>query len=121
MLSRGVGLRGFESHPPHHLRTRKLLVQTDGLRTIRHFIRDRTRSGERIQNLNQLVARDCSRRNGSRQRKLALQDETRGFREGERIAKISVWTLLVLGILEKVLSLISSSYCLFAAGENYDT
>src|SRR5207302_6911671 len=45
---------------------------------------------------------------------LALQDETRGFREGERIAKISVWTLLALGVVEIGFSLVSGSISLLA-------
>jgi len=45
-----------------------------------------------------------------------LDDETRGFKEGEQIAKVSVWTLLALGILEIVFSLISGSISLLADG-----
>ncbi len=46
----------------------------------------------------------------------ALHDETRGFQEGERIAKTSVWSLLALGIVEIVFSLISGSISLLADG-----
>jgi cation diffusion facilitator family transporter len=45
-----------------------------------------------------------------------LHDETRGFQEGERIAKISVWTLLALGIVEIAFSLVSGSISLLADG-----
>ncbi|TMI16957.1 cation transporter [Candidatus Bathyarchaeota archaeon] len=45
-----------------------------------------------------------------------LDDETRGFQEGERIAKISIWTLLALGIVEIAFSLISGSIALLADG-----
>src|SRR5207253_10177852 len=45
-----------------------------------------------------------------------LDDETRGFQEGERIAKISIWTLLALGIVEIAFSLISGSISLLADG-----
>ncbi len=45
-----------------------------------------------------------------------MQDEARGFREGERIAKISVYTLLILGIVELIFSQISGSISLFADG-----
>ncbi len=46
----------------------------------------------------------------------ALDDETRGFQEGERIAKVSVWTLLTLGIVEIAFSIISGSISLLADG-----
>jgi len=50
VLSRGVGLRGFESHPPHHFRPWRSRIRTDrSVNTIRHFITDRTHSDERIQ------------------------------------------------------------------------
>jgi cation diffusion facilitator family transporter len=45
-----------------------------------------------------------------------LDEETRGFQEGERIAKVSVWTLLALGIVEIVFSLVSGSIALLADG-----
>jgi len=45
-----------------------------------------------------------------------LQDETRGFKEGERIAKLSVWTLLALGFIEIAFSQISGSIALLADG-----
>jgi len=45
-----------------------------------------------------------------------FEDETHGFQEGERIAKVSVWTLLALGIVEIVFSLISGSISLLADG-----
>jgi len=45
-----------------------------------------------------------------------LDEETRGFREGERIAKVSVWTLLALGIVEIAFSTISGSVSLLADG-----
>ena len=45
-----------------------------------------------------------------------MDDETRGFQEGERIAKISIWTLLALGIVEITFSLISGSISLLADG-----
>jgi cation diffusion facilitator family transporter len=45
-----------------------------------------------------------------------LDDETRGFQEGEQIAKVSVWTLLGLGIAEIAFSLISGSISLLADG-----
>ena len=45
-----------------------------------------------------------------------LEDETHGFQEGEKIAKVSVWTLLALGIVEIVFSLISGSISLLADG-----
>ena len=45
-----------------------------------------------------------------------MQDETRGFKEGERIAKLSVWTLLALGFIEIAFSQISGSIALLADG-----
>jgi cation diffusion facilitator family transporter len=45
-----------------------------------------------------------------------LEDETHGFQEGERIAKVSVWTLLALGIVEIAFSLFSGSISLLADG-----
>ena len=45
-----------------------------------------------------------------------MQDEPRGFYEGERIAKVSVWTLLALGLAEIASSLISGSVALLADG-----
>jgi len=45
-----------------------------------------------------------------------LQEEPRGFHEGERIAKVSVWTLLALGIVEIAFSAVSGSVALLADG-----
>jgi len=45
-----------------------------------------------------------------------VDDETRGFQEGEQIAKVSVWTLLGLGIAEIAFSLVSGSVSLLADG-----
>jgi len=45
-----------------------------------------------------------------------VDDETRGFQEGEQIAKVSVWTLLGLGIAEIAFSLVSGSISLLADG-----
>ena len=45
-----------------------------------------------------------------------MDDETRGFQEGEQIAKVSVWTLLGLGIAEIAFSLVSGSVSLLADG-----
>jgi cation diffusion facilitator family transporter len=45
-----------------------------------------------------------------------LQEEPRGFYEGERIAKVSIWTLLALGIVEIAFSLITFSVALLADG-----
>ena len=45
-----------------------------------------------------------------------MQDEATGFQEGERIAKLSVWTLLALGIVEIAFSQVSGSVALFADG-----
>lgn len=45
-----------------------------------------------------------------------MQEETRGFHEGERIAKVSVWTLLALGIVEIGFSLVTLSVALLADG-----
>ena len=45
-----------------------------------------------------------------------MQEEPRGFHEGERIAKVSVWTLLLLGIVEIAFSLVTFSVALLADG-----
>jgi cation diffusion facilitator family transporter len=45
-----------------------------------------------------------------------LQEEPRGFYEGERIAKVSVWTLLALGIVEILFSIVTLSVALLADG-----
>lgn len=45
-----------------------------------------------------------------------MQEEPRGFYEGERIAKVSVWTLLALGIVEILFSLLTLSVALLADG-----
>ena len=45
-----------------------------------------------------------------------MQDEPRGFFEGERIARTSVWTLLLLGFVEIAFSLITLSVALLADG-----
>ena len=45
-----------------------------------------------------------------------MQEEARGFYEGERIAKVSVWTLLALGIVEILFSLVTLSVALLADG-----
>jgi ferrous-iron efflux pump FieF len=45
-----------------------------------------------------------------------LQEEPRGFYEGERIAKVSIWTLLALGIIEIAFSLVTFSVALLADG-----
>ncbi len=45
-----------------------------------------------------------------------MHDDTQGFQEGERIAKVSVWTLLALGLVEIVFSQISGSIALLADG-----
>jgi cation diffusion facilitator family transporter len=45
-----------------------------------------------------------------------LDIETRGFEEGERIAKRSIWTLLSLGIIEIAFSVVSGSISLLADG-----
>lgn len=45
-----------------------------------------------------------------------MHDETQGFQEGERIAKVSVWTLLALGLIEIIFSLVSGSIALLADG-----
>ena len=45
-----------------------------------------------------------------------MQDEPRGFSEGERIAKVSVWTLLALGLAEIGSSLFTGSVALLADG-----
>jgi len=73
------------------------------------------RSNE-FKNLNQVVARRVHGEVVVGGESLALQDETRGFREGERIAKISVWTLLALGVVEIGFSLVSGSISLLADG-----
>ena len=46
----------------------------------------------------------------------ALQDDAKGFAEGERIAKASVWTLLALGVVEIAFSQLSGSIALLADG-----
>ncbi len=53
---------------------------------------------------------------GWRVESYALHDESKGFQEGERIAKISVWTLLALGLVEIFFSQVSGSIALFADG-----
>jgi len=53
---------------------------------------------------------------GRRDEAHALQEESKGFREGERIAKLSVFTLLALGVVEIIFSEISGSVSLFADG-----
>ena len=45
-----------------------------------------------------------------------MQEEPRGFHEGERIAKVSVWTLLLVGIVEIAFSLVTFSVALLADG-----
>ncbi len=45
-----------------------------------------------------------------------MQEEPRGFHEGERIAKVSVWTLLALGIVEIGFSFVTLSVALLADG-----
>jgi cation diffusion facilitator family transporter len=45
-----------------------------------------------------------------------LHDEPRGFYEGERIARVSIWTLLALGIVEIGFSLVTLSVALLADG-----
>lgn len=45
-----------------------------------------------------------------------MQDESKGFKEGERIAKLSVFTLLALGIIEIIFSQVSGSVSLLADG-----
>jgi cation diffusion facilitator family transporter len=45
-----------------------------------------------------------------------LQEEPRGFYQGERIAKVSVWTLLALGIVEILFSIVTLSVALLADG-----
>ncbi|HEX4920041.1 MAG TPA: cation diffusion facilitator family transporter [Candidatus Bathyarchaeia archaeon] len=45
-----------------------------------------------------------------------MQEEPRGFLEGERIAKVSVWTLLALGLAEIATSLFTGSVALLADG-----
>lgn len=45
-----------------------------------------------------------------------MQEEPRGFHEGERIAKLSVWTLLLIGIVEIAFSLVTFSVALLADG-----
>src|SRR5437899_3151684 len=75
-----------------------------------------SRSSARLnENLNQLARNNHDGAVVAEESK-ALHDETRGFQEEERIAKTSVWTLLALGIIEIVFSLISSSISLLADG-----
>jgi cation diffusion facilitator family transporter len=45
-----------------------------------------------------------------------LQDDPTGFATGERIAQLSVWTLLTLGVIEVVFSTVTGSVALFADG-----
>jgi cation diffusion facilitator family transporter len=45
-----------------------------------------------------------------------LQDDSTGFAAGERIAQGSVWTLLALGIVEVIFSMVTGSVALFADG-----
>jgi cation diffusion facilitator family transporter len=45
-----------------------------------------------------------------------LHEEPRGFYEGERIARVSIWTLLALGIIEIAFSLVTLSVALLADG-----
>jgi cation diffusion facilitator family transporter len=45
-----------------------------------------------------------------------LQDDPTGFAAGERIAQRSVWTLLALGIVEVIFSMVTGSIALFADG-----
>ena len=45
-----------------------------------------------------------------------MHTEARGFKEGERIAGVSVWTLLAVGIVELVFSSLTGSIALFADG-----
>lgn len=45
-----------------------------------------------------------------------MREETTGFQAGERIAFLSVWTLLILGILEIVFGQFTGSISLFADG-----
>jgi cation diffusion facilitator family transporter len=45
-----------------------------------------------------------------------LHEEPRGFYEGERIARVSIWTLLALGIVEIGFSLVTLSVALLADG-----
>jgi len=45
-----------------------------------------------------------------------LQDDPTGFAAGERIAGRSVWTLLALGIVEVIFSMVTGSIALFADG-----
>jgi cation diffusion facilitator family transporter len=45
-----------------------------------------------------------------------LREETAGFQAGERIAFLSVWTVLTLGIIEIVFGQFTGSISLFADG-----
>ncbi len=45
-----------------------------------------------------------------------MQDDSTGFAAGERIAQRSVWTLLALGIVEVIFSMVTGSVALFADG-----
>ncbi len=45
-----------------------------------------------------------------------MHEQTGGFQEGERIAKVSVWTLLAVGIAELIFSSLTGSIALFADG-----
>src|SRR5437879_9559859 len=67
------------------------------------------------ENLNQLARNNYDGAVVAEESK-ALHDETRGFQEGERIAKTSVWSLLGIGIVEIVFGLVSGSISLLAGG-----
>ncbi len=45
-----------------------------------------------------------------------MHTEAQGFKEGERIAGVSVWTLLAVGIAELIFSSLTGSIALFADG-----
>ncbi len=45
-----------------------------------------------------------------------MQDDSTGFAAGERIAQRSVWTLLALGVVEVIFSMVTGSVALFADG-----
>ena len=45
-----------------------------------------------------------------------MQDDSTGFAAGERIAQLSVWTLLALGVVEVIFSTVTGSVALFADG-----
>src|SRR5213594_97889 len=46
----------------------------------------------------------------------AMREQAEGFRDGERIAGVSVWTLLAVGIAELAFSSVTGSIALFADG-----